>query len=195
MYNSEARVSNIVTRCVTIKEIGGDNSSFLTANAWSAVSFEEVDDSGDIIEYALGELTVDEFPASIQCADGTFEDVEISESDRVDNLTVTFSENGSVTVNFSEFEIDLDFETSTCENLVYIEDQFIATLVGTWSYNDVSKQLIMVLEITSSSDLEEIGDIEVIEFEVEFDESTSTLRLTEEFRDGDGGETIISEPA
>ena len=43
VYDSEARVSNIVTRCVTIKEIGGDNSSFLTANAWSAVSFEEVD--------------------------------------------------------------------------------------------------------------------------------------------------------
>lgn len=189
VYDSEARVSSPITRCVTIEELGGDNSSFLTENSWSAVGFKEVEESGEIDEYAVGELIEDTFSTSLECADGTFEEVEVIESDRTDKLDVTFSANGGVTIDISEFEIDLNFNTSTCEVQVYDEEQSTTQLQGTWSYNDTSKKLIMILEVISSTFTEDIGDLEVIEFKVEFDAATSSLSLVED------GETIFFEPS
>ncbi len=194
VYDSEARVSNIVEVCVEITELGGANSDFLTGNGWTAVSFEDFDEAGVIEEIEIGELVVDTFPISLQCSDGSFETVDVTESDRTDKLDVTFAVNGGVTVTIEEFERDLDFDVSTCEQQVYTEEDATTTLIGTWSYNETSKELIMVLKVTSSTFTEDIGDIEVIEFDVEFDEATGTLRLTQDFDDdGDGGETIILE--
>ena len=178
VYDSEARVSNIVEVCVDITELGGENSSFLTENKWSAIRFEETED-GFTEEFELGELTEYTFLQSLECGDGTFKDVEITESDRTDRLDMTFSSNGSITVVIEEFERDVDFVVSTCEQQTYIEEESTTTLNGTWSYNDNSKELILVLEVTSSTITEDIGDIEIIEFAVDFDDASNTLTLTQ----------------
>ena len=185
VYDAEDRVSNIVEICVEIAELGGDNSDFLTANSWTAVSLSGVDEDGEFTQ-EIGETDLFTFP--LDCGDGT--SVEVTEEERIDFINVTFVDNGSVTLSIKEFEKDLDHLVSTCDNLVFEEIDETDNLIGIWSFDDANDELTLVIDDDDPDPDSDEPDREVLVFIVSTDGDNLVLTQTEDF----GTTTIIFAP-
>jgi len=144
VYDSEARVSNIVNVCIEVGELGGANSEFLIGT-WNVTMLVHVED-GETRTEIIGEATPDIYSVEIVCADGqTFEEVEIGESETIDFIKITFAENGALRFEEDGEDTYLDFSTSTCEVQVYLTETYSDDWAGAWSYEEANNRLVMVI--------------------------------------------------
>jgi hypothetical protein len=169
-YDEVNRVSQPITICIEVIELGGENSAFIVGS-WILTAVKN--DDGDIINVGV----LDEYPNTLQCSDGT--SVTVTEGDRIDFLTASFSSLGAAVIDGQEYEKELDFNVSTCDNIVFIEEEDIIDLDGIWTYDDAAKELDMVLQNNEDNEQEVIRFSVVqngVNIELTFlDQDTETL--------------------
>jgi hypothetical protein len=167
VYDSEERVSKIVTACVEVEEVGGDNSDFLVGE-WHLISFTETDHHGTQTIVIGTDTFEDNHHMMIQCADGTSKEVEVIETEFFDFKRFTFSEGGVLRFEASYNESHFDSENSTCENLEYENESGADDIGGAWSYKDAINRLILFIAF----------DDELAEYAEEIGEGEEVLDLT-----------------
>ncbi len=158
VYDYEGRVSNIVTACVEVAEIGVDNSDFLIG-VWDLISITETDNNGTQTIVIGADTFEDSHHMLIQCADGTSEHVEVIETAFFDFKRFTFSEGGVLRFEASYTESHFDSENSTCENLEYENESGADDISGAWSFEDAINRLILFIAFDNEvvGEGEEIG--------------------------------------
>jgi len=156
VYDSDLLVSNIVEVCIEITEFGGENSDFLIG-IWQVISFTETDDNGDPEIIVIGTDTLKN--TYIFNCDATSM-VEVTETEFYDFIKFTFSENGALRFEASFADRYFDFDNSTCDNILYIEESGTDDIIAAWSYEDATKRLILVIEFDDEEG-EEVLDLTI----------------------------------
>ncbi|MCV9385570.1 hypothetical protein [Reichenbachiella ulvae] len=142
VYDSENRVSNVVSRCIEIVEPGGKNGDFLVGE-WNAIKYVDHYD-GMTYEYYFGVPDEYTYGTTIPCNDEIIE-VEITESYEDKFLHVTYSKNGGLRYKAEMIDIYLDEENSNCSPS-YLEETTAFDLNGVWSYDDSNGSIVLALE-------------------------------------------------
>lgn len=177
VYDSEGRVSNHINACVEVLKSAGDESSdFLTANAWEMVyeySKEKYDSNGDGIfqeeeiyeDYdSTGVISYNQHMTTILCSDTSYQEITVTTEGKTEYVYVTFSPDGSLVLEEDSYETYVDYQNSTCENIVYLTDnENTGSTNGTWSYDGEKKELTMIMEYVD----EGVIETAVINFTVE----------------------------
>ncbi|MEM7298012.1 MAG: hypothetical protein AAF391_07075 [Bacteroidota bacterium] len=177
IYDAETRVSNIVTVCIDIAEFGGENSEFLTG-AWDVISITETED-GESETIIVGQDSFeDDFTVNWGCADGTFQDLLVVETEFFEFITITFSDDGSLRFQSNWTETIFDGNNTTCQEVAYTTESGSDDANGAWSYDDGQDRLILVI------DFEEDEGEDVIDMSIEVNGNTITG-----VQDFGGGET------
>ncbi|MEP5612145.1 MAG: hypothetical protein ABJP45_07830 [Cyclobacteriaceae bacterium] len=167
VYDSNARVSNVVNVCVTVGELGGVNSEFLLGS-WNITMLVHLEGEETRTEI-VGEETLDIYFEEIVCSDGqTFEEVEIEESETIDFIRITFAESGALRFEEAGEEVYLDFDASTCEELEYLTETYSDDWAGAWSYDELSDRLVMIINEVE----DEIEDQNVIDLTITVTDNT-----------------------
>ena len=184
VYDSETRVSNIVQVCITVGELGGENSDFLIGT-WDIIQIVEEYD-GMTETFVIGEVDTYTWETEIICADGqTFDLVTITETELYNYMRLTFSSNGALRFEQSYEDSYFDWENSTCEDVKYIEDSGIYDFDGAWSYEDTNDRLVIIInEIDEETGEEFTNAIEFTQLDVSTDGNTLVVVI-----DYDDGET------
>lgn len=145
VYNAQNQVSNIVTQCITVIELGGSGSSFLSNNIWSLSTVEEYE-NGELVETEeTGVNTVDEWETTLWCNEEIIK-VTVTEVYRTDYAYYAFAANGAFAGEGSNYEKYMDWENSACE-VEYIEDTYESTVEGGWSYDKDSQILTVIYNV------------------------------------------------
>lgn len=144
VYDFEGLVSNWVTICVEVAEIGGDNSDFLVGE-WHLISFTETYHHGTQTIVIGTDTFEDSHHMLIQCADGRSKEVEVIETAFFDFKRFTFSEGGVLRFEATYTESHFDSKNSTCENLEYENESGVDDIGGVWSYEDAISRLILFI--------------------------------------------------
>ncbi len=172
VYDSENLVSNIVTVCIEVGELGGANSDFLIG-VWNITKlvFEE---GGTTRTQTIGEPFTETFTETLVCADGqTTDQVEIEETEDIEFIRITFSENGALRFEESGEETEADLSTSTCESVVYNTRPYSDDFTGAWSYEEENDRLVLIInEVDDGKE-----DQNVIDFSISLDGDTMTAVL------------------
>ncbi|MEQ8905603.1 hypothetical protein [Ekhidna sp.] len=161
VYDDENRVSNIVTTCVVITEIGGEDGQFLVGQ-WNITRIE---DRYEGITYTriIGEETEETYRFDMLCADGeTYQEVEITETELFEYINLIFSSNGALRFKSSYENSYLDYENSTCENVEYYTESGMEDYDGVWSYTVDDKRLILVINFEEDGQIDqEVLDLKI----------------------------------
>lgn len=168
-YDEQNRVSQPVTVCIEVLELGGENSAFLIGT-WELTASQ--DPNGDVIPVGTNE----EFTETFHCQNGST--VDVTSIDRTDFIDVVFTSAGAISVDGQEYYKELDHGASTCDNIVFLEETDNIDLDGIWTYDDVAKQLDMVLQNNDS------GEQEVVSFIVVRNGSNVELTFTGQTDEG-----------
>ncbi|MGL1888003.1 MAG: hypothetical protein OCD76_15925 [Reichenbachiella sp.] len=153
-YNAEDQVSTPVSVCITIVELGGEESGYLVGS-WKLLS--EVEEDGTV--YNVG----DDYTSteSYYCDDNTTK--EFTETSRTNSLIIDINAKGEIKINFNEYYKGLDWDnTTSCDNLIFEEETEVEEMIGVWSYNNSTKILDLLVNDTD-------GEDEVITFLVKQD--------------------------
>lgn len=172
VYDAENRVSQPITICIEVLELGGDNSAFLVGT-WVLTAVEE--SNGQIIN--VGEE--DEHQQTFNCPNNQGS-VTFTKVFRTEFVTAKFNSDGSATIDGEEYEKELDWDTSTCDQLVYKEKTEAIAMNGIWTYNDDTSQLDMVLQNNEDNE-QEVASFLVVQngsnLELTFISDNETNRL------------------
>ncbi len=175
VYDAEKRVSNSHNICSKVTTRGGNNSAFLTANAWELESeyFQDAYE-GETYESLImvGEQYEREYP--IYCDNReTYYGTEIS---TLLSVYLTLLQNGTIETEYIESEKRADYQ-AYCEtgNIEIVDSQDIETSEGVWSYNDSTKELIWVVEYFFRSENEEAYGIDNNKFKVSYEDNKLIL--------------------
>ncbi|MDN5199786.1 hypothetical protein QQ008_00390 [Fulvivirgaceae bacterium BMA10] len=145
VYDADGLVSNVVEICIEIISFGGENSDFLTANSWTLVSAEHTYD-GQTETQEIGEDFSETHTIHLPCGPDTVEEVSVTEIHRINYAYLTFSNNGAYSFEESSFEKFVDFDNSTCQDVIYIEETDVHDEVGVWTYDHATQTLTVVTE-------------------------------------------------
>lgn len=181
VYDAENRVSSPVTVCIEILELGGENSAFLVGT-WELTA---VKSSHNNVTTAVGES--DEEPGTFQCPNSN-ETIPYTNIYRLDFVTATFTNKGGATIDGEEYEKELDWNASSCDNLVYKEETDVIDMDGIWTYDDATSRMDMVLN--NNEDNEQ----EVVSFSVVQNGSNIELTFIELDPTDDENETLYFSP-
>ncbi|MEP1094077.1 MAG: hypothetical protein ABJG78_03155 [Cyclobacteriaceae bacterium] len=143
VYDSDARVSNVVNVCVTVGELGGANSEFLIGT-WNVTMLVHVE-GGETRTEIIGEPFSETYVETLTCADGQTKEIEYEETENIDFIKFSFSENGALRLEEEGEETYLDFSASTCEDLVFKTDTYMDDFGGGWSYEEANNRLVMII--------------------------------------------------
>lgn len=184
VYDAQNQVSNIIEQCVIVTELGGTNSNFLTANTWEYQRSLEYEDGelvgGDTVDipeyytYAWWSYCNDEYVEYL-----------VTETDVTDYSYLTLTSNGGLAIDQKYTETILDYENSDC-GPVYEETTVTETLTGAWSYDDGSKTLVLLYNVT----YEGYSETFAIPFETTM--VGNQLRLTLQYDEGYYSETFFT---
>ncbi len=170
VYDSENLVSNIVTVCIEVGELGGENSDFLIG-VWNVTQLAFSEGSGDTRTNIIGEPFTEVFVETLICSDGqTSREVEIEEIEDIDFIRITFSENGALRLEEDGEETYLDYQNSYCDDLVYTTETYSDDFTGGWSYEDDVKRLVMIINEVDDG----VEDQNVIDVTITVDGDTMT---------------------
>lgn len=178
VYDEEGRVSNAVEICIEIIEFGGEGSEFFSPQTWELVSSSDTEGGQTEIEIP-GELYEDTYETSLPCGE-TFQTVEVTTAYRTNYLYLTFSDNGAYELKSEEYEKELDWENSTCQDVQYTEETEIYTETGVWTYDDATKTLTVVTEYVDDYDGETYTDIFKVQMELVDDQLVITSEEDDE---------------
>ncbi|MEM9340024.1 MAG: hypothetical protein AAGA66_14910, partial [Bacteroidota bacterium] len=143
VYDSDERVSNVIEVCVTVSELGGENSDFLIGT-WNITQFVDEFD-GEVDTRVVGVLDIDSLDFPFLCEGGQeTKDVTVEVSEKTNFVKVTFSGNGALKIEESREEKYVDFESSTCEDVQFKEKEDDSVAEGGWSYDNDTDQLILI---------------------------------------------------
>jgi hypothetical protein len=175
IYDVKFKVSNIIEVCITVKEAGGANSTFLTNNVWQLVSTTFVE--GDISTDFVGETyTAGKFTEILFCETDEVS-VSVVEKYRTDYMYVTFLPGGKLKIEGKDYHRRFNYEQSeaSCQ-VVYNEENIVYDFDGFWSYEEGSNKLtLLYTEVLDDNGVKEI-DTEIEQYTVSH--SGSTLKLT-----------------
>ncbi len=159
IYDSELRVSNIVTVCIEVTSFGGENSDFLLGT-WEIVTITETDGVETEVIQVGTDVSEYTFNVNWGCGDGTFQDLQVTETEFYDFIRLTFSEGGAVRFQSSYEDRIFDNTNTTCQGVVYIEDSGTEDVTGAWSYDQSTSRLILVLDF-GDDEGEEVNDFTI----------------------------------
>ena len=146
VYTTDGLVSNVAQVCIIVKEFGGDDSEFLTANAWELVSstyYELYDGQVDTDTTIVGQLNSNTYDYQVTCGDSSAV-VSITETDRLNYLYIAMSSNGAFTAEDEYYEKSLDHGNSNCQSIKYDETTLVYTIDGAWSYDAATGEMILI---------------------------------------------------
>jgi len=171
VYDANFYVSNIITVCVTVSQIGGANSEFLHGT-WKIV--KEVY-QGD--EFYFDQIENYNDTAYISCDDFSMQDYPVTESYLYSQVDFTFGSNGGLEYVGAFSGSFVDYTNSNCTTgIVYENISESYKFLGGWSYNDETKKVILLFDVT------EYGDEEPFAWEFTLKSKTdNTLVLQEVF--------------
>lgn len=149
VYDSENRVSEPVTVCIEVIELGGDGSAFIVGT-WTLTGTKDSDDD-EITAVGEDDVETDTF----QCSDGT--SVEVSNVYRIEFATAVFDNKGNVRIDGEEYEKELVWDNSTCDQLVYEEETEIIDMDGVWTYDSEAARLDMILQNNEDNEQEVVS--------------------------------------
>ncbi|MFN3402575.1 MAG: hypothetical protein ACK40G_00680 [Cytophagaceae bacterium] len=164
IFDSEGRISNIVNKCVEVVSLGGENAQFLTSSTWELYKYRFRNDAGEYEEeQSLGSHTYTN-TAWVECPSDPmgYKEVEITETDNTTKSDFIFQNGGAGKYLYSFSNSHLDYMNSTCDNLVFKQDSYDWDLIFGWSYNELTKKIIVIFDFNE----EEEGDPEALEMEV-----------------------------
>lgn len=149
VYDSENRVSEAVTVCIEVIELGGDGSAFIVGT-WTLTGSKDAEDESIT---AVGEFDLETF--NFTCSDGT--SVEVTNKYRIDFATAVFDNKGNVRIDGEEYEKELDSGSSSCDQLVYHEETQTIDMDGIWTYDQEATRLDMVLQNNTDNEQEVVS--------------------------------------
>lgn len=165
VYDAQNQVSNIVTQCITVTELGGSGSSFISKNSWSFFTDEEYENGSLVETEQVGVNEEYEWEDNIWC-DDSLTNVTITEVDRTDYAYYTFAANGAFHGEAKGYEKYYDWESSECE-VEYIEETYENTVDGGWSYDEDTQTLTIIYNIEYEEDGQTYVETYVEQGEVE----------------------------
>lgn len=155
VYDSQGNISQPVEVCVTVESWGGN------VNLVGDWDFTKQIDNGETI--AVGEETCESYDSTLNCDNGTQREVELDECYTLNNLLITFNENGTYFFSQESNYKSYDYAASneSCE-VIYEEDGGEAyTSSGNWAFNEEENILTLVeFEYTETGDGETYTDVE-----------------------------------
>lgn len=159
VYDSEARVSNVVFVCVEVGELGGENSEFLIGT-WNVTMLVFVD-GGETRTQIIGEPFSKTLIATLTCSDGqSTDDIEYKETEDVDFIRVSFGAGGALRFEEEGEETYLNFNSSTCEEPAFVTDTYDDDFGGAWSYKEASNRLVMIVnEVDEGIEVQNVTDL------------------------------------
>lgn len=166
-YNSSGSISNSVSKCVIPLETGGDNSEFLSANAWEISLWRDYLDDELVYEFELTDYASEE---EFDCENGST--VLLQFSITYDDFTLSFFPDGTGYIYSSTTLTEIDYEASV-EHCTPVFELITEVEGGDfiWSYDDDSGRLA-VIYINEHGEVEYIdysGGLEIVEVEMEGD--------------------------
>lgn len=166
VYDEKGLVSNVVSACIQVVQPGGPNSDFLIGE-WSGIKYVQVQD-GVTEESIIGQTYANDFTIQAICNDA-YVDLEINESYKENYLYLNVSKGGDLSLENQRDITSLDYNNSTCDELVYANNQSIEEAGGIWTFDDETKVFVMALEVTYYYQGVESLDNQVISGEMLFE--------------------------
>lgn len=155
VYDNQGNISQPVEVCVTVESWGGNIN--LVGN-WD---FTKQIDNGETIE--VGEESCESYDSTLYCDNGNQLDVVLDECYSLNDLVITFNENGTYFFSQESDYKSLDYTASNeaCE-VIYEEDGGESyTSTGNWAFNEEEGILTLVeFEYTETEDGETYTDVE-----------------------------------
>ncbi|MCV9385568.1 hypothetical protein [Reichenbachiella ulvae] len=145
VYDANGLVSNVVSLCIKVVEPGGKNSEFLIGE-WSGLKYVQKQ-NGVIEESIIGETYANDFTLQAYCYDA-YVDLEINESYTENYLHLNISKDGGLTLENERNITSLDYTNSTCDELVYVNNQRVDDAGGVWTFDAETNEFVMALEVT-----------------------------------------------
>ncbi len=155
VYDSQGNISQPVEVCVTVESWGGN------VNLLGDWDFTKQIDNGELIE--VGEESCESYDSTLYCDNGNQVDVELDECYTLNDLVITFNENGTYFFSQESEYKSLDYSASNAAcDVIYEEDGGEAyTSSGNWAFNEEENILTLVeFEYTETSDGETYTDVE-----------------------------------
>ncbi len=138
VYDANGQVSNLIAKCVEIKEFSGNSQ---LAGNWSFTKIESIDPENS---FTL-------IPEVEMCDASTFPcpstPVEVEACDKVNKFDMLFGADGAW---LNTFEIGYkvpDFST-ICDKLTYKTGVSTTVYNGAWSYDSVNKKIYLIINYT-----------------------------------------------
>jgi hypothetical protein len=157
VYDAQNQVSNVIQQCVTVKSLGGANSSFLSANNWEFVKSFSYENDQLVYQSYPGTPDSSSYWTEISCHDTSYVEVYAHEEFITNYVYITYAANGALNFNIQDYEKYLDYENSDCEP-IYTENTETQNITGAWSYDSDSKILIMVYNLEYEGGVETVGE-------------------------------------
>lgn len=181
VYDSQGRVSNIVRRCIQIKEAGGANSGFLKDNAWQAVSFHEAHvGQGLDKEELVGVTYVKQTEVGFNCTTtGLPSNIIVEEKSRINYEYLTLSANGNAVKEKNYYFKSFD-SNSNCTP-AFLEATETQLDNGIWVYESTATKLYLVFTSEAAGSRT---------FSYDVTQSQGTITLKENLGDGHYIETL-----
>jgi hypothetical protein len=170
-------VSNVIQQCITVSELGGANSGFLSANEWSLLKSEELWE-GELYLNVIGVADVDSYETEIPC-EGGYIAVQVEDTYKDIYLYAKFAPGGVFSYEDQDYEKYFDYENSTNCAAVYIENTIDDSAVGAWSYDHETGMVLFVYND------EWDGEVETVIEQYEAEIVNGKLILLEQYNETD----------
>jgi hypothetical protein len=155
VYDNQGNISQPEEVCVTVESWGGN------VNLVGEWDFTKQIDNGETID--AGEESCESYDTQLYCDNNIQSEVVVNECYTLNNLVITFNEDGTYSfIQESEYNgMDYDASREACE-VVYAEDGGETyTSTGNWAYNEEENILTLVeFEYTETYDGETYSELE-----------------------------------
>ncbi|MFK7900256.1 MAG: hypothetical protein AB8B61_05825 [Cyclobacteriaceae bacterium] len=164
LYDRQNRVSNVITKCVVVKEIGGAGADFITG-VWNIFDFDGVPIGNEETE-----IETDSAYCSIEDSVVTFERTRFKTTDY---LRLSFAENGAARLEEKQRDTDQEYNSTTCTIENNPEETDIRDDSGAWTYDSEEDILFFVINGTDDD-----GNLEQEAFDITPVLENDTMKFT-----------------
>jgi hypothetical protein len=177
IYDAQNNISNIIKLCITVEALGAGSDGGGFVGIWKITGQKENNEPWDRTiydKYIEPPFNVNCYNGklSYDCLSGNCTPVSITgqyEQTLLADLTLAI--NGGMKYESKDEENNIDFAASTCSNVVYKKEMYSETILGGWSYNDITKKLILLFD---DPDYIDPGNTDPFVVEYDVTEKTAT---------------------